>query len=155
MTRRKKKVERSGVMMRVTQRGLVPVSAWDAEQIDRYPMGSVVEVELHLPQSSKQARKLRWIVGLVASNTDEYANGDALMTALKYRLKHVRSVTLMGGGMNLEARSLDDFDGPGLNQFFEQCMEVISTEVIPGLDTKKLAREASNRVGNFDASEEQ
>jgi hypothetical protein len=139
--------DRPSVFLRVTTVGLVPCSAYDAEQIARFGMGSTVEAILHEPQSEKQARLLWRIVGIVADNTDDYPNADALMLALKIRLAHADSVSLLGGGLHLNPRSLKELDREGLSRFFDRAMEVISSEVIPGLDIKKLVKDGLISIG--------
>ena len=139
--------DRPSVFLCVTPAGLVPASATDAEQIARYPVGHTVEAILHEPQSEKQARLLWRLVGIVADNTDDFPNAEALMLALKVRLKHVDSVSLLGGGMLLNPRSLKELDREGLSRFFDEAMRVIAEEVIPGLDIKKLVKDGLISIG--------
>jgi hypothetical protein len=134
--------EKQSVMLRVTPRGLLPASGWDAELLARYRTGTVVEAELHQPQSEKLHRTLRRIVSIVADNTDKYPNGEALMDALKIKFGHFSSISLIGGGINFHPRSLAEMDGPTLARFFDHCMDVIETEVIPGFDARGLIRES-------------
>jgi hypothetical protein len=129
--------DKQSLFLRVTPRGLVPVSSYDAEVIGRYPFGAVVEAILHEPKSEKQARLLWRICGIVADNTD-YPDSEAVMIDLKLKAGHYRSISLHGGGFHAQPKSLTAFDKTGLNEFFEECMRIISRDMIPGLDTDRL-----------------
>ena len=141
-----RRADKQSVFLRVTQRGLVPASGADAEVLGRYANGVIVEAILHEPKSEPQARLLWRILSIVADNSD-YASAEALMTALKVKLQHVDSITLIGGGMLLNPRSLKDFDREGLSRFFDQAMAVIADEVIPGLDVDRLVKDGKVILG--------
>lgn len=128
------------VMLRRERRGFVPCTSFDAEQVDRYAIGSVVEASLHQPRSEKASRLFWVVLGKVLENT-EYPTTEALATALKIRLGHVHAVTLIGGGMHFEPKSFRDFDRDEFKQFFDRAMDVLATEVIPGLDIQAVIDE--------------
>lgn len=138
--------DKQSLFLRVTPRGLVPVSSYDAEVIGRYPHGAVVEAILHEPKSEPQARLLWRILGIVADNSD-HPNAEALMTALKLKIGHFESISLLGGGYHLQPKSLKDFDKAGLSTFFDECMRVISEEVIPGIEIDRLIKDGRIVLG--------
>lgn len=144
-----KKRDMETVFLRVTPTGLVPHSAFDAEEVGKYKIGSVVEATLHAPQSEKQHRLLRWAMSIVADNTDAFPNGAALMFAVKVRLGFFHSISLgpLGQGALIHVRSLSELDGPALNEFFDRAMVVLRDQVIPGLDTRTLILEGRVAVG--------
>lgn len=142
----RRNADKPSVFLRLDRGWLKPETSYDAEVLGRYANGAVVEVVLHEPQSEQQARLLWRVLSIVADNSD-YANAEALMTALKVRLRHVDSVSLIGGGLHLIPRSLKDFDKAGLSRFFDQAMTVIADEVIPGLDVDRLVKEGRIVLG--------
>lgn len=138
----------TSIFLRVTSQGLVPTSSYDAEMLAAYPFGTVVEAEVHQPRSPKQERLLRRIVGIVAHNTDKYASGHELMEALKVRLGWTHQVSLIGGGLHFHARSLSEMQGHQLNEFFDLAVQVMCSEVIPGMDARALIRDGRIAVGD-------
>lgn len=133
--------DRPAAIMRVTAQGmLAPVSAWDAEVIGRYAVGSDVECSFHQTRSDRQSRLFWSILGKVVDSTD-YPTAEALATALKIRLKHVDTVTLIGGGLHVEPKSMRDMGREEFTNFFDAAMDVIGNEVIPGFDVWALVEE--------------
>lgn len=143
------RADKPSAIMRVTpQRTLAPVSAWDEELIERYAVGSDVEVTIHQTKSEKQARLFWSVLGKVLDSTD-YPTTEALATALKIRLKHVNTVSLIGGGIHVQPKSIREMGGDEFGNFFDAAMDVLASEVIPGLDIEAVVEEcrAKGRVG--------
>lgn len=141
-----RRADKPAALMQVTPQGtLAPVAAWDAELIGGYPIGSEVEVTFHAAKSEKQARLFWVILGRVLDSTD-YPTAEALATALKIRLKHVETVSLIGGGLHVEPKSIRHMDRQEFSQFFDAAMDVLATEVIPGLDVEALIQDGRRRA---------
>lgn len=134
-------------MMRVVQHGLSPSTAYDAEQVARFAIGSEVEVTFSQARSDKQMRLFWVVLGKVVECTD-YPNAEALAKALKIATKHVDSVSLIGGGLHVEPKSMRDMDREEFSRFFDAAMLVLATDVIPGLDVDALIREGRISVGD-------
>lgn len=144
MTRRARK---PGVMMTVTARSLVPVSMYDAEEMAKFRVGSVVECVLHQPYSPKLMRLYRWALGKVVDHTD-FLSADELAEAIKIDLGYVDTINLIGGGMQVRAKSLADMDAEGLKAFVARAKDILSTKVVPGLDVEALFNEGEVIVGD-------
>lgn len=139
--------DRPRVKLRVVVRGLMPASAFDEELLSRYAQGSVVEADIHQKASGKQLRLLWWALGKIVPNQDIYPNAEALMEALKIDLGYVETITLIGGGLHVNPRSLSTFQSDELSQFIDKALDRCAEEVIPGLDITVLLREGRIAVG--------
>lgn len=132
--------DKASVLLRVTRRGLEPVTPYDGELLSRYPVESDVEATLTQPKSEGQFRLFWVVLGRVLECTD-YLSTEDLATALKVRLRKVEAVTLIGGGMHVIPRSFRDFERQEFAEFFDAAMDVLASEVVPGLDIELLIRE--------------
>lgn len=145
MTRRSS--DKPSTFLVVTPTGYAPQSAFDAEVHAKYRPGTVLEAVLHEPKSEPQTRLFWRALGIVVDNTDEYGTSEDLCTALKIRLGYVDSVALIGGGLHVNPRSTKSMGREEFSDFFNRCMDVISSEVIQGLDVKALLDEGRVSVG--------
>jgi len=142
--------DRPTVICTVTPQGLVPTTSYDAEMINRYKIGSTVEVMVHQPRNMKQSRLFWATIGKVVDNQDEFPTSEALAKALKIRLRYVDSFKLLGGGLHVEPKSMRDMEEDEFSRFMDQSWLVISTEVIPGLDIDALVREGRLLVNDLE-----
>lgn len=135
------------IFLRVVRGGFEPASAYDAEMHEGLRLGAEVEATIHERKSDQQARLFWRTLGIVAQNQDVYPDKESLCQALKIALGHVNAVTLIGGGVHVDPRSLSDFDRDGFSRFFDQSMALIAEEVIPGLDIETLLNEGRVAIG--------
>lgn len=126
-------------MMRVTPQGLVPVSDRDAMRLADYPTGAEVEVSFHRKLSHKQLALFWSVLDDVLPSTD-YLDSKLLAAALKVRLRYVESFWSIGGGLHIQAKSLSDMSKEEFSAFFDAAMQVLATEVVPGLDIDSVVR---------------
>jgi hypothetical protein len=120
---------------------LSPATPYDYELFDkRYKLGQELEVSFHA-RKSRQQEKWFWLkVNQIVDNT-EYPDSYSLVKAAMVRLRYVNSIQLIGTpgappSFLLEPRSLSTFDRNEFNEFVERFWQLLSTEVIPGLDLK-------------------
>ncbi|TVR06674.1 MAG: hypothetical protein EA385_15260 [Salinarimonadaceae bacterium] len=122
----------------VTRHGISPIGAYDAEVLSRYPIGSEVECRLHQPKTPRLSGKFWAILGRVVDNTDAFPDTRSLANALLIHCGYIESTSLIGGGEHLHPRSISDLQKAEFEQFFEEAMDVICTQIIPGLDRDAL-----------------
>ncbi|GLK78015.1 hypothetical protein GCM10008171_32690 [Methylopila jiangsuensis] len=142
-------IERSPITMRRTPRGLEPVSALDAELIDRHPIGSDIEVSIRRRRSSAQ-NALYWSVlaAVIASGRCAFATAEHLHEALKEGLGYVVPRRLLDGSTawRTDSTAFANMDAAEFRIFFDRAMEAISTQVLPGVDPIALLDEARAKI---------
>ena len=144
----KRKDDLSRVVLERTPAGLTPVSAYDRERLSRYPIGSRLEADLRQPRSGPHHR-LYWVVlGIVAQNNEHWKTAEDLHWAIRVELRMVQEMILLDGSVALRPRSTSfvEMDQAEFAKFFDDAMEIISTQVIPGMDVNALLAEGRRSV---------
>ena len=138
--------DRAPVMMRRTQRGLEPLSGFDAERLDSVAIGSVVEVGIKQRRSTQQNRLYWSILSKVVENVDGYPTSERLHDALKLHLGYsikIKSVT--GHDIWLpDSTAFSKMDGVEFKFFFDRALAVLADLI--GCDPMTLVNEAQKEV---------
>jgi hypothetical protein len=135
------------LIMVVTKDGMRPRDRVDGDALSDYPIGSQVEVTLYAEKSAAQLRLFWAILRHVLPNTDFVAT-DALKDRLMVRAGFVKSFTTLGGGQTVEPHpgSVREMDAPTFQAFFERSMEILATEIVPGLEIERVKRELATGI---------
>lgn len=144
-----KVTEQSFTMLRRVPQGLVPLSAYDDERLSRFPMFADVRANLTMPRSLPRHRLYWLLLGIVADNQEVYRTAEDLHFALKVRLRYIEEFRLIGDEIIIRPRStdFDSMDEVEFRQYMDGALEVIATEVIPGLDIDRLVEEGKRKLG--------
>lgn len=128
---------------------LVPCAQLDEEVLMSFPEGKDISASLNLPRSSKQHRLFWALLQQVCHNSDYYSKPEQLLLWIKIRLGYVESVKFHGDQTWWVPKSIS-FNSMGQDEFgkfFNDSVDVICTEVIPGMDPKDLINEAELASG--------
>lgn len=138
--------DRAPVMMRRTQRGLEPLSGFDAERLDRVAIGSVVEVAIKQKRSTQQNRLYWSILSKVVENVDGYPTSERLHDALKLHLGYsIKIKSVNGHDIWLpDSTAFSKMDGVEFKFFFDRALAVLADLI--GCDPMTLVNEAQKEV---------
>lgn len=115
------------IVMRRTRQGLEPVSPYDAETLDAYPLNTVLSVEVKRLKNPGLQRLYWRILGKVYPNT-QFPSAQTLHKALVIQCGYVDRTLTMRGVTIDEAMSLKDMTAEMFEAYFEAAAKVIWDE---------------------------
>lgn len=131
------------IILRRRGLALVPEHEADIDLIRRIPRGAEVMVEIRQPRNLQHHKLFRALLAKVIEAGAPFQNDDALLFWIKHKLGFVDRM-LCPDGTVLEmpkSTNFESMDQTKFRQFFEQAIELICTEVIPGLEVSALVAE--------------
>lgn len=137
------------ILMRRTGNHLVPCAALDEEALAEFPEGRDLNVSVSRTRSHKQHRFFWALLKKLCENHDTYQRPEQLLLWLKIRLGYVEEVRFHNEQVWWVAKSTS-FNSMGheeFKKFFDAALDVIVSEVIPGLNADHLVREVEQMVG--------
>lgn len=133
------------LMLKRTAAGLVPASAYDAEELDRYSLGSEVEVTIHQRRSGRHHRFFFLALSkLVKSGAVPFETVDEFLSALKMAAGITELRQGIGGTPYIVPGSISFAakDQAAFREFTNRCAEVIARHY--GVDIAQfMEREAA------------
>lgn len=133
---------------------LVPCSLTDEDALRDLPEGRDLTVTVTRSRRPKHHRFFMALLKKVCENHETYKRPEQLLLWLKIRLGYVEEVRFhddkiwwVAKSVSFHAMGQDDF-----KQFFDAALDVIVSEVIPGLDQYQLLQEVTEMIG-FDMTE--
>lgn len=114
------------LMMLKTNWQLVPFTDHDREIFQKWPDGQVRRVTAREQRNPLHHAKLFAILRSVVDNSDEFANVDALLIALKVRTGLVDIVRGFDGEMIAQARSISfaEMDQDEFSRFYDDALRL-------------------------------
>lgn len=140
---RREWVERAGTVF-------VPASAYDLDLMRRLPVAVDLAVDVSASHRSGRQHRLYWaLLQKVVENSDHYASPDALSIWLKIRLGYVDDVVFHDGTVHYQTKSLafHKMDQGEFNLFFNRVVDVLVTEVLPGINRGELMHSVEEMLG--------
>lgn len=137
------------LMMRRMGLHLLPCSAVDEEALGEFPEGRDLTVTVTRNRSHKQHRFFWALLKKICENHETYNRPEQLLLWLKIRLGYVEEVRFHNEQVWWVAKSTS-FNSMGqeeFKKFFDAALDVIVSEVIPGLNADHLVREVEEMVG--------
>ena len=129
---------------------LVPVDPVSAEMLAEIPTSKDVMVTVKVPRNLRHFR-LAWVLADVVSKSCEWLpDREAAMDWLKIKSRHVRIIhDPLRNKTAIIPRSIAfaSLDQAGFKRVFDRMVNVVVTEIIPGLDEAKLRQELESIVG--------
>jgi hypothetical protein len=125
---------------------------WPAGDDDRVALGRLdsrkpVKAKLSMARNLRRLRLYWAVINRVAENHPFYslAGSDPLHEYIKMRLGLVDCVVYHDGSTRLKPRSiaLDAMQETEFKTFLDRALDVICTEILPGVDRDDLMREAA------------
>jgi hypothetical protein len=125
-----------GIYLRRTSEGFIFASEYDRRLAERYAVGSIVRADIHQPRSGKHNRWYRALVRAIWQHQDYYASPEDLHKFLKWRLGEWKSIKLKNGEVLIDfhSTSYDSMDEGDFHEHVMRAWDVITKEIIPGLD---------------------
>jgi len=128
---------------------LEPVTPYEEDLLAELPEGRDLTVEIKRQRSVRQNNFFRALLRKVVENHNTYNTPDQLILWLKVRLGYVDEIKFHDGGTFFVAKSTS-FNSMGQDEFrmfFDQVLQLITTEVIVGINTEELVREVELMMG--------
>lgn len=129
--------------------GLVAVTAHDAELLSEIPLGREFTATLTQQRSIRQQRFYWALLGKVVANHPFYRRGEPLHIWLKTRLGYVEEIHFHDGEVQMRTTStaFDKMDGLEMRKFMDAAIDVICTEVLPGVRRRDMLAEVERMLG--------
>lgn len=125
---------------------LSPATPFDAERVDSYRRGTIVNVRLTEDRDRVLVRKWWAVLGLAIKQCETpWKNKEEASEAIKLALGIVNLSKTVGGQYMQYPKSLTELDDPEMTDALEQMMELLHR--ITGVDPDTLCKEAAS-VGN-------
>jgi hypothetical protein len=122
---------------------LLPQDATGADRIAKIPLGEDVEIQIMRGRSLPQHR-LFWAILRHVAEATRWESAERLLVALKLRLGRYDLMKMPNGkvvpvpdSIAFRAMTQDQFQ-----QFMDQSIALICSEVLPGMDSERLIAEA-------------
>lgn len=142
--------EKQPIVMRRQRLSLVPVTEQDAELLAAVPFGR--DVSVTVGRVTRSLRHHRWFMALLAKvveNSTFYRSTDHLLLYLKQALGLYEDVTMHDGVVVVRFKSISfaSMDQTEYGQFVNRALDVIVSEIIPGINRDELVREVESMLG--------
>lgn len=130
----KRDIEKAPIICRKTQSGLSPVSAFEQELLDRYPIGAELEISVKQRRSLPQLKTYWKMLSYVNEATELYPTVEHMHEALKLFLGYVTEIQGIDGKVMLLADSaaFTAMDGAAFTIFMDQAKRTLAEKT--GID---------------------
>lgn len=137
------------LLFRKGAKSLIPVDEAADIALSKIGMGDIVRVRGLTRPRNPQHHRLYWaLLNMVVENSEMFEDAEQLHFMLKIATGHVREFVNHEGKVFYEPKPTD-FASMGqddFNAYFDKCIRVICTRVIPGMDDQALRAEALEMV---------
>lgn len=125
---------------------LVPANAPSAESLAKLAANKWLLAEIRMPRNTKHHKKYFALLQAIFQHQDEYPTMRSLQRGMKKRLGFGEWVTLKSGEREFieDSISFASMDQTEFDQFYERAVQVILTEILPGVDSRDLEREVQD-----------
>jgi hypothetical protein len=136
----------------VQRRGefLMPQAPVDGERIRELPAGKALKVTVSQPRRSSPQNRLYWsLLGVVCENLDQPIEPEHLHDWLKLKLGMTTPIRQRNGEIVQVPRSIafDKMEHGEFTAYFARVKTLIVDQLIPGLNSEALEREARAMLG--------
>lgn len=119
--------------------GLVPASQYDAEELERYAIGTRITATVEQPKNGDLMRFWFALIGKVAKGLG--LSPESLRFRLMVRAGCCDRVVELGDQMMVVPRSVASLDQGEFSDLVDRTVEIVTTELLPGVDAKELLDE--------------
>lgn len=145
MAKRASDDDKTTVWLVRTPEGLRPSSAFDAEEIERYPMGAVLTTTIMQPRDETLMRFYHAFCGRVAKGLG--MDPESFKWQLKIKLGLVREARMWDGAVSFTPRSLRELDNADLREYVDRVVNFVITEIVPGADVEEIMNKTYRYAG--------
>lgn len=137
------------VYMQRTLAGLAPWSDKDREVIAALPMGKMLSVTIAQKRNANRHRYYWALLGTIVDNQTHYKTTQQLHIWLKLRMGVIEEIIAHDGVIHIipGSTAFDKMTEPEFAKFLTAAIDVLTTEVIPGLDRAELVSEINRETG--------
>lgn len=128
------------IILRKDARGIVPASAADAEDLDRLPVGSLLQAVRYRVEPSKHLAAWWLLCSRVANCMDEQHTKRSVSNGILLDLNMVEEELLFGGGVRRTPMSVADFTDEQLARLVEAAKRHVVETLLPGIDIDELMK---------------
>jgi len=139
---------RAQIVVRIEGGRIVPASFWDRDILQGMAEGTLLSVSKYRPKSDRAVRFLHAIINKAAANAwDDKWTPETIKATIKARYGWVEGARIeVDGTAVTQFRSIADLDAEELERFIQQTLDLIATEVCPGIDIVALRKEADDDI---------
>jgi len=137
------------ILCRRTLAGLTPLDEDGWEALQCWSINDIVKAKVTKPRNLAHHRKFFGLLGIIVHNQEFYKSTDHLLLWLKHRLGLIDMVPTHDGTSRAREQSISfsAMDDTQFCAFYDQAVDVLVTEVIPGLDRQELEEEVREILG--------
>lgn len=131
------------IILRRVGLALVPQDVESIDAVSAIPCGAEVMVKVRRPRNPRHHRLFRALLSKVVEAGAPFRNADALLAFIKVGLGRYDSV-LGPSGQIIAMPHSTSFESMGQDEFrrfFEEAVDLICTEIMPGLPVADLVNE--------------
>lgn len=142
--------ERPPILMFRRGSQLHPVGALDTESVMRLPAGKPLRVKVTLARNIPQHRLYWAMLQLVCDNLDQPVQREALHEWIKLKLGYSVEIKAKSGTVLVPSSiAFDKMDQPTFQAFFREAVDLVATQIIPGVGKPALEAEARAMLGEI------
>ncbi len=140
------------VFLRKEKGRLVPAWAHDADLLARVPDGAVVSTTLRRPRRPRHHRWWWALMSRVADSHPFYSSAEQVCDHIKFRLGMVDTTVVVVGTtvqtmMRPQSIAFDAMGQDAFKIFAEKGLDIICSEILPGIDSDVLRAEIDAMIG--------
>jgi hypothetical protein len=124
----KKDIDKAPIIFRKTPHGLSPVSAFEQEALDRYPLGVDLEITIKQRRSLPQLKTYWKMLSFVNNATDVYPSAEHLHEALKLHMGYVTPLLRLDGKQEYipDSTAFSAMDGAEFKVFMDRAVRTLA-----------------------------
>ena len=110
--------------------------------------GETVSVEVRQPRNVYHHRKFFALLNLVFENQEKYETVEQLLTIFKIGTGHYETMVMKNGLAYIpKSISFAKMDQGEFEEFWDKCIKLITTRILPGVTKESLEREILELIG--------
>ena len=123
---------------------LIPYASYERECFDDLPRNVILRVNINQQRNAPRHRLYRVLLRQVVKNTDLYVDEDSLHKTLLLGCGVVEPVLTTEGEIIMvpSSTAYNAMKEDTFKVYFDQAMQVIGTNIIPGIDIEELLEES-------------
>jgi hypothetical protein len=123
---------------------LVPYANYDREMFEALPFKKVLRVNIAQQRSQPRHRLYRVVLRIIVKNTDLFTSEDSLHKTLLLGCGVVEPIMTTTGEIIMipSSTAYDAMKEDTFKAYFDRAMNIIETNIIPGIDLSLLLKEA-------------
>lgn len=129
-------------------RSLRPMDQQAEDILRKLKPDDMVTVEVRKPRCLGHHRLYWTLMQMVADNMDGHYSAEVVSDVVKVRAGHVTPVRTARGEVFIpKSISFAAMDQHAFNEFFDRALAVVTTDILPGVDSETLRQEVMSMIG--------